>query len=214
MAWKPSYASVDDLKRHLRIPGLYSGTLNTAEDSTDDIPLAMALSTASRLIDQATSRQFGLLDSATAFIYTPEFDDDRNRYVLAIDDVMTTSGFVINCRYYDTGAYDQTTTAYTLYPINAAAKGDPWTSIVFDYNAPISTSYNSVEVTAQWGWSEVPETIRQATLIQAARIFKRRDAPYGVAGSPEMGNELRLLAKLDPDVHLSVVPFKKKWGAQ
>ena len=35
---------------------------------------------------------------------------------------------------------------------------------------------------------------------EASRWFARRNSPYGIAGSPEMGSELRLLAKLDPDV--------------
>ena len=46
----------------------------------------------------------------------------------------------------------------------------------------------------------VPSSVKLAVLLQASRWVKRREAPFGIAGSPEMGNELRLLAKLDPDV--------------
>lgn len=59
----------------------------------------------------------------------------------------------------------------------------------------------------------VPASINLATLIQAARFVKRRDAPFGVAGSPDMGNELRLLARLDPDVLVLVANHRNWWSA-
>jgi len=53
----------------------------------------------------------------------------------------------------------------------------------------------------------VPTTVKQATLLQASRVFARREAPFGVAGSPDMGSELRLLEKVDPDVAVMLVPY-------
>lgn len=50
--------------------------------------------------------------------------------------------------------------------------------------------------------SPVPSSIKLAAQLQAARWYKRQDAPYGVLGSPEFGNYTRLLAQLDPDVQL------------
>jgi hypothetical protein len=48
----------------------------------------------------------------------------------------------------------------------------------------------------------VPASVKLAALLQATRLFKRKEAPFGVAGSLELGSELRLLAKLDPDVEM------------
>ena len=48
--------------------------------------------------------------------------------------------------------------------------------------------------------SPVPASIKMACELQAARWFKRQDAPFGVLGSPEFGNYARLLDRLDPDV--------------
>lgn len=45
-----------------------------------------------------------------------------------------------------------------------------------------------------------PASVKLATMIQGSRWAKRRDSPFGIAGSPEMGNEMRLLARIDPDV--------------
>lgn len=56
-----------------------------------------------------------------------------------------------------------------------------------------------------------PSPIRQATLLQASRLFVRKNSPYGIAGSPDMGSELRLLAKLDPDVEVLVRPYRLQW---
>lgn len=51
-------------------------------------------------------------------------------------------------------------------------------------------------------FNPVPGPVELACLIQASRWFKRKDAPFGIAGSPELGSELRLLSKLDPDVEV------------
>lgn len=59
----------------------------------------------------------------------------------------------------------------------------------------------------------IPDSIVMACLLQAGRFYKRRDALFGIAGSPEMGNEMRLLAKLDPDVALLVKSAYDMWGA-
>lgn len=61
--------------------------------------------------------------------------------------------------------------------------------------------------------AEVPDVIQMATLLQAARFFKRKGAPFGIAGSPEMGSELRLLSRLDPDVELMLFGQRRIWGA-
>ena len=71
-----------------------------------------------------------------------------------------------------------------------------------------------MKVTARWGWAAVPSTIKQATLLQASRLLARRDAPFGIAGSPDVGSEIRLLARVDPDVAVAVAPYRRWWGAK
>jgi len=56
-----------------------------------------------------------------------------------------------------------------------------------------------VRVTGVWGWTAVPDTVRQACLIQCARIFKRKDSPEGVSGFDQFG-VIRVSGRLDPDV--------------
>lgn len=50
--------------------------------------------------------------------------------------------------------------------------------------------------------SPVPAAIKLACELQATRFFKRKDAAFGVLGSPEFGTYSRLQDRLDPDVEL------------
>lgn len=55
-----------------------------------------------------------------------------------------------------------------------------------------------MRITAQFGWPAVPDDISEAALIQAARLFKRKDSPEGVIGNAEWG--VVRLSRRDPDV--------------
>jgi hypothetical protein len=117
------------------------------------------------------------------------------------------------------GSYATSVPDFTLLPINAAADSRPWTTLWLRPTAsgwyfPVTyLNPAPIRVTATWGWASVPTAIKQATLLQANRFYNRRHSPYGIAGSPETGSELRLLARLDVDVALIVQPYVKRWGA-
>jgi hypothetical protein len=68
----------------------------------------------------------------------------------------------------------------------------------------------ALAVTAKWGYAAaIPKSVIEANLLQASRLFSRRQSPYGVAGSPDLGGELRLLAKVDPDVAVLLARYVK-----
>jgi hypothetical protein len=204
--WAPDYADTSELASLVRVG-----------DVIDDAQLALALSTASRSIDHACGRQFGLLGAVEARYYSARWDPPRCRWVVPIDDLMTATGLVVAVDTLDDLTYAGTVdNAYVQKgPINAAAKGRPWTELVVHRTSSVQPTWteNAVKVTARWGWSSVPTTIKQAALLQASRVLARRDSPFGVAGSPEIGSELRLLARLDPDVAVAVAPYRRWWGA-
>jgi phage gp36-like protein len=62
--------------------------------------------------------------------------------------------------------------------------------------------------------SPVPSIVKLACELQAERLYKRRDAPFGVLGSQEFGNYTRLQAALDPDVQLMISGYgqRKRYG--
>jgi len=192
MAWQPDYVTLSDIKPYLRIG-----------DNIDDDALKMAITSASRTIDRATGRQFGATASVEQRTYELRWSQTRSQWMGDIDDVMTLVGLVVTV----SGA---ATTDYTLFPLNSTERGRPWERIILESSTPATLGGPpTVLVDATFGWSAIPDTIKQATLTQAARFFKRRDSPYGVAGSPEFGNELRLLSRLDPDVDLMIRPYRR-----
>jgi hypothetical protein len=203
MAWAPDYLTLAELKSWLRVA-----------DTVDDTELAAAITAASRAIDTATHRQFGQLAAPAEWVYTPQWDRKRCRWVVHIDDLATTTGVVVEI--------DGTaTTDYTLEPRNAVSKGMVWTRLVLgeDVTVPAGETAgeaqrDSAGITAPWGWAAVPTAVKLATRLQASRFAARRDSPYGVAGSPQNGSELRLLARVDPDVAVSLHRYiREVWAA-
>lgn len=201
MAWMPDYVSATELKSYLRI-----------DDTVDDTELGFAITAASRAIDRHCNRQFGDADSAAERFYTARYDRRRCRYVIEIDDLHSSTGLSVTSV---TAA--EAITSYTLHPINKPVDGGVYTQVVMDTDAvvlPTTVEYDVSLSTTHWGWSAVPDTIKQACLLQSSRLFKRRESPFGVAGSPELGSEMRLLARVDPDVAVVLGPYVRWWGAQ
>jgi hypothetical protein len=208
--WKATdYTDLATLKAHLRIG-----------DTDDDAALAIAITAASRAIDLACNRQFGITGSAVPRVYTYIGQFIERRSSLAIDDLqdLTTgpAAFAFDLNY--DGIFETTVELgvdFDLWPWNAPANGEPYKLMVM---RPITKAYfprftRGIQVTANWGWEAVPTVVAQAALIQAARFFVRRDSAYGVAGSPDLGNELRLFAQLDPDVRLMLQTVARQWAA-
>lgn len=189
MAWAPDYIDVEELKAYLRI-----------SDTEDDDELALAVTAASRAVDAFCNRQFGKTAGSEERFYTARYDYVQGVWVVDIDDVMTTSGMAVTV--------DGTTEAdYSLEPANAAANGKPWTRLVFGDSAAAKPDGTAAQVgvTANpWGWTATPSAVQVATRLQASRFASRRDSPYGVAGSPSEGSEIRLLARVDPDVAVAL----------
>lgn len=193
MAWQPDYVTLDELGGYLRI-----------DDIIDDAELAVAITAASRAVDHYTNRQFGLVDAAEERLYTAWPNYLTGYWTVEIDDLMVTGSPVVEV--------DGTSVStFRLGPLNAPQKGQPYTYLEFTREAEVQPTGVSgeVSVAAQWGWTTVPVAVTQATLLQSSRFVKRRDAPFGVAGSPDVGSEMRLLAKVDPDVAVSLHAYRR-----
>ncbi len=208
MAWKPDYVTTAEAKSYFRDAG-----------SADDTLIGACITAASRAIDHRCHRQFGLTGSAAARVYT-HVSGTRidGRTALAIDDVQTTTGLAVAIDS-GSGVFGTALTSGTdfdLWPWNAAADGKPWTHVVLRPTAAawFPCSARGVQVTANFGWTTVPTLVKQACLIQTSRFVMRRESPWGIAGSPDLGNEMRLLEKLDVDVALMLAPLVRVWGAR
>lgn len=204
MAWKPDYITSAQYKAYARIG-----------DTTDDTEISTAITAASRAIDRSCGRQFGQVASVEQRTYEAEWDRHRSRaaWIVTIDDLDTTTGLIVS--YTDNSGVTTTITDYTLEPRNAVKEGKVYTRLVFGTNAETYPTHRfpDVDMTALWGWSAFPTTVIQATKLQTHRFIKRRDSPYGIAGSPADGSEIRLLARVDPDVELMLGDYRRRWGA-
>lgn len=207
MAWEPDYATPQQLADYIRIG-----------DDVDDAQLQLAVTSSSRAIDRNTCRQFGLATAAEARQYTAYWSKSRWAWLVPIDDLMTIVGLVIAVDTAGDGTYATTlsTSDYVLRPRNAAPKNRPWTEIMVNPRTSVRPKGTDGEfqVTLRPGWTTVPATVEQACLLQGSRFLARRDAPFGVAGSPDAGSELRLLAKVDPDVAVILDPYRRKVWAR
>lgn len=211
MPWAPDYVTAEQLADYARI-----------QDEDDAVELAGAAAAASRAVDVSCGRQFGKIDAAESRLYTAELRRAGTgaaatwRWVAKVDDVHSAAGLVVELDLDGDGTYSHPTTDYQLRPANAAQRGRPWEYLLFGTQGPTPTGRpDLVRVTSpNFGWAAFPEVVVTATKVQGNRFFTRRLAPFGVAGSPESGTELRLLAKLDPDVELMLGSVRRRWGAR
>lgn len=192
MVWAPDYVTLEEVREFLDIP---------AGDTADDAILAVFITDASRAIDAHTGRQFGNTGTAQVRYFRARWRADVGRWVAVIDDLQVEpTGVDID------GA---AATGYRFGPRNAVAKGLPYERLELAYGSavvPASPDWE-IAVTAVWGWSAVPAAVAAACWLQVSRFYSRRQSPYGVAGSPELGSELRLLSKLDADVAVSLAGY-------
>lgn len=204
MAWKPDYLTAAELKTYLRITG-----------SEDDALIASCVTAASRAVDHACGRQFGKLAAAAARLYSAEGLEIDGRGAVEIDDLMTTTNLAVTMD----GTTITNGTDFDLWPRNAAADVKPWTHLLLrtgEVGVTIgawSSRPGHISVTAIFGWTAVPALVVTATQMQAARFYARRNATFGIAGSPDQGSELRLLERLDPDVAVALKPLRRTWTA-
>lgn len=175
-----------------------------------DADVSAALSAASRGVDGACSRRFWAdADANQIRYYTP--DTWRNVW---IDDLITHTSTALD-RDGD-GVFETTWvlgTDFVLSPANAVADGKPYELI---HARSRASAYlprgieNSVKVTAKFGWSAIPDEVRQATTIIAARLVKRaREAPFGVFTPGGEAVFATRLARTDPDVANLLVDLRR-----
>lgn len=191
-----AYATSDQLK--LALAGRQTGSTTVlAMTSADDELLDIALLAASRSIDNFCGRVFysdpapvtRVVETAGRLLYR------RGRGTLLLTDDIADETITVS-------SGETALTSIEAYPSGAIARGLPATGILLTSG---TWSYDA-DITARWGAPEVPSVVTQACLLQAGRLYRRKDSPEGMAGSPDWG--LVRVPNMDPDVRALLAPLK------
>lgn len=192
------YCTVEDVRDFLGI-----------EDSGDDDELSVIIDAVSTAINQHCGQFFSKDNTATARSFHA-----TNRYRLWTPPFHTTTDLAVKTDTSDDGTFNQTWTVTTDYVAEPPGGYDS-AGLTVSYHAisatgfrcfPVDPSRPRVEVTAQWGWASVPDPVKRAAVIKAARLLRRSDAPEGILGGNDFG-VVRITRYEDPDVAMLLAPY-------
>lgn len=189
----------EDLKALLRIT-----------DSTDDETIGFAVAAANDSVVAYCHRSFDktAVGEETARVFHP-----AHGACVYVDDFWDTTNLAVATDDGDVGTYATAWVAadFQIEPLNGydGATATPYYRIraVGNRYFPACNRHTPVRVTAAWGWGAIPDAVFQATLIKAARIFKRKDSPEGVLGGFADLGAVRISNREDPDVCMLLAPY-------
>ncbi len=192
MAIENGYCTLAEVKSALRIT-----------DSTDDSLLEKAIEGASRRIDGYTGRFF-YQQSATISMYT------RDIYTVQLQNDLV-SVTTLKTDDDGDGTFEDTWTTnvdYQLQPLNTALQSRPYNRVVAvggkTFPIMIQPDLPGVQINGVWGWSAVPDDVREACVLLSMRGFARYNAALGVVGFADMAIQVR---SVDPDVRDMLSPY-------
>lgn len=177
----------------------YLGLDDAVADTKDDPRILRSVEAASRAVDRYCFRTFGHTVTPVQRYYETKYCRDRDLFYVNTHDIAydTAGAILVDV---DPAGDDTWTESiaqvFWLNP-NAAADEKPYTG----FYLPYGNIGGRVQVTAVFGWLEVPEAVQSATAMQAARWIGRRSAVFGYSGSASEGSEQSRVEKryLDGD---------------
>ena len=195
MAITHGYCTLAEVKAALRLT-----------DSVDDTLLEKSIEGASRRIDGYCGRFFYQSSSTVVTFFA------SNAYRLPVQDIATTTGLIVKTDNDGDGTFETTWTLNTDYlvePHNAVLNQRPYRAItaIGGKTFPMFFIPNEagVQVTADWGWDNVPHDIREACVLLSMRQFARYNAALGVMAFADMAITVRAV---DPDVRDLLSPYR------
>jgi hypothetical protein len=188
-------------------------TITDVTDPVDDAIFESVVEAASRAID-IHCRRFFYTNAAQARYYTA----DDGKLLFLPDDLVSidSSGLVTDDDGDRTHENIWATTDYILLPPNANTDSEPYTMIEVDpygsYSFPVNVT-RGVKITGTWGYAaSVPVAIKEVCLLLAEQMVARKDAIYGVIGSPS-GQAIMQMAQdilySDPHMSMSLRGYKR-----
>lgn len=182
------YATLAEVKSALRI-----------NDSVDDTRLESAIQRASRWIDSKTGRFFYQVSGTYDFVC-------QNPYRIRIVDLATANGLVVTSDDNNDNSFSGTwelNTDFRLEPTEAPAFGLPYNFLYAQDSEWVQDT--RVRVQGTFGFPAIPDPIKEACTLLSIRLYKRPDAPLGVAGFGDMGAVM--VRGVDSDAQALLQPF-------
>jgi hypothetical protein len=169
-------------------------------DSTDDTTLENVVEAVSRWIDGYCRRRFYTSTNDETRYYTPQ-----SSTMCITDDIISVSAITADDTATRAWSTTWAATDYDLMPYNSTPYLYIATTPSGKYRfSPGITKF--LKVVGKFGYAATePDAVNEACLLQSERIFKRKDAPFGVAGSGALGQTL-LISDVDPDVKALLAP--------
>ena len=180
-------------------------------DTTSILPAAAledAINATSRMIDNFCSRKFWRDPVAKTRRYKVTESD-----VAWVDDIADASTVIIKTD--DLGdnsfSHQWSNTDWELGPYNSDVDDTmPYSfyrvHAVGNSSFPVNSFRRTLEVTAEFGWSAIPDGVKQACIMKSNMVVLRKDSPYGIAGFSEFG-VVRISRTEDPEITRLLAPF-------
>jgi len=180
----------------------------TSTDAARDADLELIIQAASRKIDQFCGRVFYASSSAGESRYYTA----QNRERVYIDDHTSITALETDDDGDGTIETTWTTSDYWEMPLTSF-QGTDWPYMWLQIKPEGSYSFpaglpNGVKITGIFGWSSVPDEVREACLMIANRQWQRRAAPFGVLGANEFGAPT-IITRVDPDILGLLEPYRR-----
>lgn len=170
--------------------------------ASHDGALQRALDAAESWINDYTGRTFALDASDTTREFYPNSDG-----TLSVPDLVTATSIKSDSAGDKSYSTTFATTDYELLPLD----GPPYQTVrIWPTSSKSFAQGRLVQIIGKFGdtvGSAAPVSVQQAELILASRFYHRKDAPFGILQSVDLGQFTRI-SKEDPDVITLLEPFK------
>jgi hypothetical protein len=192
-----NYATLAQVKAALRIT-----------DQIDDALLNTSISAASRWVEGWCGRNFEVASGTAVRDYVPS----GRMEPLIVEDLTSVVSIKIDEDLDRTFGTTLAEIDFQLEPVNGRSFGNQFPFYVIrpqeDGYWPTYFERATVRVEATFGWPALPDAVREATILQASRLYTRLSSPVGVVSFGDMG-AIRVSRFVDPDVEMLLAPYRR-----
>lgn len=166
-----------------------------------------AIDTATAAIDDMCGRSFITYEDEARLVSAEVYDVDHGSSFIQIDDVVGETVKVEMADSPDVEVWTVLNDGWWLGPLRKKPNF-PYTELWIKH--PRMVEGRTLRITTDWGWVEVPDTVKRACLMLSARYYQRKQSPLGQENvSAEFGTVF--VRRTDPDIQNMLRPYKRQY---